>query len=249
MGFSGGCADFSRTAVCCSPDISETIEIENPKLESYRDALEEYIKNPRCKVPLTFEKRGPHSLAKRELKYPMDVTQHILLALLAGTMGGTMNEMVEDSWNDAMGTRFSNLHFPAFRDYVSGVHTFAVRGPIELASGIVCNLSYWNKMASNDKKEKTLVCYDPKRCVGDECFPDDADDDSIVARQVGSGSSFGAFHHHRHAHRHMSGQDSQKRSGKIEKRSRDYTASFMGTNGRTFTITVTTLPVCLCLQS
>ncbi|CAN9362086.1 unnamed protein product [Alternaria alternata] len=154
-------------------------------------------------------------------------------------MGGTMNEMVEVSWNDAMGTRFSNLHFPALRDYVTSLHTFAVRGPIELATEIVCNLSYWNKMASDDKKEKTLVCYDPERCVGNECFPDDPDDESIVARQVGSGSSIGAFHHHRHAHRQISGQGSQKRSGKIEKRSRDYTASFMGSNGRTFTITVT----------
>lgn len=249
MGFSNGCADFSRTAICCSPDISDTIQVENPKLETYRDALEEYMKSPRCKVPSTFDKRDSLSLAKRDLKYPMDVTHELLLALLAGTMGGSMNSLVEESWNNAMGTQFNNLHFPALEEYVRGLRIYDVRGPIEVAYEIICNLNYWNQLASKNEEEKTLVCYDPTSCSGEACYGGNAGGGSSVARSLRSDSSPHSFRRHRHVHRHVSTQIYEKHASTLEKRTRSYDASFMGSNGRTFTITVTMPPVRSCVRS
>lgn len=249
MSFSNGCADFSRTAICCSPDISDTIQVENPKLDTYRDALEEYMKNHRCKVPATFDKRDSFSLAKRDLKYPMDVTHELLLPLLAGAMGNSMNSLVEESWNNAMGTKFSKLHFPAFEGYVHDLYIYGLRGPIEVACEIICNLGYWNQLASKNVEEKPLICYDHTSCGGEDCYGGNAGGVSSVAQSLQSLSPPRSFRRHRHVHRYVSTQVYEKRASNLEKRARSYDASFTGSNGRIFTITVTMPPVHSCVRS
>lgn len=117
MGFCNVCADFSRTAICYLHGISDTIHVENPNTETYRDTLEGHVNNLRCKVPSTFDKRDSLSLAKRDLKYPMDVIHKLLLlALLAGTTGDPMNNLVEESWNNPMKIWFSRLSFLALEE-------------------------------------------------------------------------------------------------------------------------------------
>lgn len=89
MSYGGDCAEWSNKALCGVPNMSDTIQIENPKLDEYRDALSEYIKNSRCEVPAPFSKRDSFPLVKTEQKYPYDVTGHILLELLTVTGGGS----------------------------------------------------------------------------------------------------------------------------------------------------------------
>jgi chitinase len=255
MGSDKECANFSYRALCCVPNISDTIQIENPKLETYRDALGEFMKAPRCEIPGPFEKRHSLALAKRELRYPYDVTNHILLALLAKTVGNSMNDKMEEAWNAAMGTRFNNLHFPSLRKYVTGLYTYETQGPIALSHQIVCNLNMWNLRAAGNDTERTLFCYDTS-CSDGSCdwTPDSSEGDAQSARD-GSLSESLEFrerrlakrhhHHHRHVHGHESNGTSPTPSVLIKRSNRDFTAQLRNPDGTTGSITVTLAEVSL----
>jgi chitinase len=229
MGYNKDCANFSYRALCCVPHMVDIVQIENPKLDEYRDSLKEYLKNPRCAVPGSFTKRDSNSLVTREQKYPYDVTGHILLQLLTVTGGGSaMIDLMEEAWNSAMGDKFSYLHFPSLREFAQKLHTWQTRGPIELTQQIMCNLNSWNSRASKGAKKSIICVYDP--CEDDEC---DIDTPERRVRAVSSAEPFDHTHRHRHRHlhRHPAPRGTEETTEKfvvLEKRTRTYTARLQG---------------------
>jgi hypothetical protein len=146
----------------------DVIQVENPKLDQYRDTLQEFLKNTRCEFPGPFTKRGSHSLIRREQEYPYDVTGKILLVLLTNSAGSSMLDLMQEIWNKAMGDKYSNMHFPGLREYAQSLHSWKSRGPIEVAQKMMCSVNHWNSRASKDEAKKTIVCADIP-CPGEEC--------------------------------------------------------------------------------
>ncbi|KAI4621511.1 hypothetical protein J4E80_003881 [Alternaria sp. BMP 0032] len=225
LSYGGDCAEWSYKALCCVPNISETIQIENPKLEEYRDALEEYIKDPRCSVPQTFGKRDSLSLIKRDLDSPYDVTHQLLLGLIAKTASSSMYDLMSEAWNKAMGTTYSSLKFPKLREFVTELDIYKSRGPIEVAYEIMCSLNYWNSRAAGGSK--TLVCYDPS-------YDKDAASPARLARSIPS-----RHHHHHYVHRHALSHSSDHTLAKRVGRARDYRVEINGGVNPNHRITIT----------
>jgi chitinase len=243
MGYDKKCANYSYRALCCVPNMVDIIQVENPKLQEYRDALEEYTKAPRCEVPSPFSKRELHALGKREQKYPYDVTGHVLLALLTGTAGSNaMNDLMEEIWNKAMGDRFSNLHFPSLRDFAMKLPTWATQGPIAVSQKIMCNLNSWNERASGKGSAKTLVCYDTT-CSEGEC--QQARPGARKARSVPSLNLIDHSYHRRHHHHHHNYMYVRQASNEtsLEKRREPYYPSLVNPDGNWVTIELLLPPV------
>ena len=155
------CALGSVKAFCCEPNAYTTVQTETPKLTAYRDAMKDFIRNPRCILPVPFDAPTSAAKVKRDLKYPLDVTYTLLLALLtARSRESELYKAEENIWNEAMGSQFENLHFPAAYDYFKGLHSWITQGPHELAHRSLCSMWSWNARAAKKPNEKTLVCYD-----------------------------------------------------------------------------------------
>jgi chitinase len=247
LGYDKKCANFSYRALCCVPHMVDVIQIENPKLQSYRDALAEYIKNPRCEVPAPFSKRDSTLLVKREQKFPYDMTGEILLKLLTLAGGGSaMMSLMEEAWNAVMGNRYSNLHFPSLREFTQKLHTWTTRGPIELAQQIMCNLNYWNSRAAKKGTMKTLVCVDMS-CDAEDCG-EDIEPQRLV-RRISEGQPAEPFSHghqrHHHHHRHNIQQRSAEHDSSLshftlqKREERDYKVEVIDSSGTKRTITIT----------
>jgi chitinase len=244
MGYDKKCANFSYRALCCVPHMVDVIQIENPKLQEYRDALSQYTKNPRCEVEAPFSKRDSFALIKREQKYPYDITAQILLSLLTVSGGGSgMITLMEEAWNSAMGTRFNNLHFPRVREFLQKLHTWTSRGPIEMTQQIMCNLNYWNSRASKKDSEKTLICIDMS-CDDEDCG--DLESQWPERRSLGtvkrlSNGQLRHVHHNRHHHgiQEKTAHESSLDHHVLEKRSRDYKVKLVSPTGQISTITIT----------
>ncbi|RYP56698.1 hypothetical protein DL771_011637 [Monosporascus sp. 5C6A] len=123
-------------ARCCVPSYSDTIEVENPKLDAWRAALEDYTRDPTCPNPgpigslkaLTRpvesidaeeEAEEPFSmqasmlsngsaagLVKRAGRSTISTTESLLLNLLTMTGSKSMLEAQEEIWNDFMPEEF-----------------------------------------------------------------------------------------------------------------------------------------------
>ncbi|KAH5292828.1 hypothetical protein HBI11_188100 [Parastagonospora nodorum] len=238
MGYDKDCANFSYRALCCVPHMTDIIQVENPKLNEYRNSLEEYLKNPRCEVPEPFTKRSSPSLIKRAEKWPYDITGQILLLLLTNSAGGAMLDSMQEIWNKAMGDKYSYLHFPSFRKYAQSLNVYTSHGPIALAEKIKCNLNYWNARASNGTK-KTIVCNDVP-CSGELCTYEQLERRSET---FSPSKHFDHDHGHRHSHLHYHpGQGENKQTTRdvvLKKRARYYAASLEGADGETAEITMT----------
>jgi hypothetical protein len=76
------CASGSAKAFCCEPNAYTTVKTETPKLTAYQDTIEDYMKNPRCIIPVPFDEPITAAKVKRDLEYPVNVTYTLLLALL-----------------------------------------------------------------------------------------------------------------------------------------------------------------------
>ena len=200
------CASGSAKAFCCEPNAYTTVTTKTPKLTAYRDAMEDCMKNPRCIIPVPFDEPTTATKVKRDLKYPLDVTYNLLLALLtAKSRESEMYKAEEKIWNEAMGTPFGNLHFPAAYDYFKGLDSWTTNGPLELAYRVLCNTWSWNARAAKTSNDETLICYDV--CTVETCS--DVDDDDIpegdtdfpVARRALDVLPI-LSHQHHHARRH-----------------------------------------------
>lgn len=98
-------ASGSAKAFCCEPNAYTTVKTETPKLTAYRDAMEDYMKNLRCMIPVPFDEPTTAAKVKRDLEYPLDVTYTLLLALLTGkSRESEMCKAEEKIWNEATGT-------------------------------------------------------------------------------------------------------------------------------------------------
>lgn len=118
----------------------EIIQVEIPVLDEYRDALEEYLKDPTCEIP-GFATRNVHPLSARAEKSSIRSVQALLLALIVQTASNSLLDMTKEIWNKAM-KDYKNLQFPGLRDYIKSTEAYRIQGPIQISSDIVCSLSY-----------------------------------------------------------------------------------------------------------
>jgi hypothetical protein len=225
MGYDKNCANFSYRALCCVPHLTETIQTENPLVEEYRDAMEAYVKDPKCENP-GFAGRDLHALSRREEKPEIRTVAGLLLNLIV-FMGAqnALNDIRQEIWNRAMAS-YTYLQFPALRDYIKSTEAYRTQGPIEVSSAIVCNPNYWNKLAANETEEE-LDCIDGIVCEGDHCNLANLNPraESLIHPRKHS--------HHNHLHRANHG------TTKLDKRvgsARDYKVELPG--GGTVTITL-----------
>jgi chitinase len=199
------CASGSAKAFCCEPNAYTTVKTETPKSTAYRHVMQDYMKNARCIIPVPFDEPTTATKVKRDLEYPLDVTYTLLLALLtAKSRESEMYKAEEKIWNEAMGTQFGNVHFPAAYDYFKGLDSWTTNGPLELAHRVLCNIWSWNARAAKTPNDETLVCYNV--CTGETCSDDDddipdGDTDFPVARRALDVLPISSHQHH-HARRH-----------------------------------------------
>lgn len=136
-------------SMCCIPSFSDTIEVENPIFNSYRQALLSYLTNPTCVVS---DKDRKHSLILQddtENAYIISTVQGLLLALLAQSRSQSMMDSMEDIWNAKMEDDFKYLKFPELREHVKDLDEYQREGPIVISENIVCNPNYWNARLGN----------------------------------------------------------------------------------------------------
>lgn len=233
------CAMGSVKAFCCEPNAYTTVKTENSKLTAYRDGMGEFMKNPRCILPVPFDEPTSAARVKRDLKYPLDVTYTLLLALLtARSRDSEIYKAEETIWNEAMGTQFENLHFPAAFDYIKGLNSWLTQGPHELTYRILCSMWSWNARAAKEQGGNTLVCYDP--CTGDSCGDEDPDDDTDfpekrraldVPTTLRLSHSHDLSHRHHIHHRQEPGANIEE-THQLEKRRAPYQYTVTGADGR-----------------
>lgn len=210
---------------CCIASFSEQVEVENPLIEDYRDAMEEYVKDPTCKNPDTFVPRGLHSISKRDEKYTTKRAQALLLALIVQSGSNALRDIMGEIWNKAM-SKYKNLQFPELRNYLTDLDAYGTEGPIRLASSIICSPAYWNNIASK-AEEENLVCIDAI------CNEDDCPDLEPLERRTES-----LVHIHRHNHYHRDHRANHIERGLVKRvgAARDYTFNVPG--GGSITITL-----------
>lgn len=217
LGYDKKCANFSYRALCCVPHMTDIIQIENPVLDEYRDALDEYLKDPTCENP-GFATRDVHPLSARAEKSSTRSVQALLLALIVQTASNSLLDMTKEIWNKAM-KDYKNLQFPGLRDYIKSTEAYRVQGPIQISSSIVCSPSYWNTLASKTEEEKLI-------CIDGIC-----DHQSCTLPNLNSRSNPLIRRHHSHHKAHHSHNKVIKRVGPA----RDYSVELPG---GTITITL-----------
>ncbi|KAF2820809.1 glycoside hydrolase [Ophiobolus disseminans] len=227
-GYDKKCANQSYRALCCVPHMTDSVQVDNPKLEEYRNAMAAYVKDPKCDNP-GFATRDLHALMGRAEKSPSITVQGIVLALLVQTGSNALLDLAKDIWNKAM-ERYTYLQFPALRDYIKSTNAYRTQGPIEMSMKIVCSPNYWNSLAAKTQEEK-LNCIDGIVCEGDHCELSNLNPraDSLIRPHKHS--------HHNHLHRADHGKT------KLDKRfgpARDYSVNIPG--GGTVTITLPSYP-------
>lgn len=171
-----GCKSGGK-ARCCLPNYSDTIEVENPKLDEYRDALKLYLKDPVCANPGSIVSRRDSlqmhtppttalSLLKRADASTTEVkTRSILLEILATVGTSAMLDVMEDIWDGAIGDKWANLKVSSLRPFVKDLPEYGRDGPIQIAHDIVCSPNSWNNRVGGDK---TVTCVDGF-CTQDNC--------------------------------------------------------------------------------
>lgn len=242
---------------CCLPNYSDTIEVENPKLDEYRSTLTAYLAAPQCPNPgpifdtrrrlLKRTLRDGHSLDnygnsnETNLESPADLSSRsdqstinsaeaMLLVLLTSGTTSSMLEAMTTIWNDEVAGRFSGLRMPALRSYVTGLTEWLTEGPIQIAHGIICNPHFWSAYAGGSK---TITCAS-NVCSVEKCEPDDIEedeDDSLVLRETSLVEA-------------SAGTLKLPRAGVLEKRTRTYRAVL--NDGTTSTAIILTLPDVSC---
>jgi chitinase len=225
MGYDKNCANLSYRALCCVPHLTETIQKENPLVEEYRDAMEAYVKDPKCENP-GFAGRDLHALSRREEKPQIRTVAGLLLNLIV-FMGAqdTLNDIRQEIWNRAMAS-YTYLQFPALRDYIKSTEAYRTQGPIEVSSAIVCNPNYWNKLAANETEEE-LDCIDGIICEGDHC--------NLSNLNPRAESLIHPYKHSHHNHLHRANHGTTKLDKRVG-RARPYKVELPG--GGTVTITL-----------
>lgn len=211
--------------------------------------MEDYMKNPRCIIPVPYDEPTTAAKFKRGLEYPLNVTYTLLLALLtAKPRESEMYKAEKKIWNEAMGTQFGNLHFPAAYDYFKGLDSWTTNGPLELAYRVLCNMWSWNARAAKTPNNETLVCYDvcTETCSDDDGIPE-GDTDFPVARRaldvlpiLSHQHHLARRHHTHHAHHEHSTRSDISETHQLTKRRPPYQYTVTGADGhkRSFLITL-----------
>lgn len=202
-------------ARCCVPNYSDTIEVENPKLDTYRSTLEDYIRNPTCPNPgpldsesvlmalpepteplpirqgLILNNVSALTLGERAESSTFNQAEGFLLNLLTKASLESMLEAEEKIWNDYMPEEFgAGLRMPHLRNYLQDLPAWDTEGPIQLSHGVICSPNYWAGLASG--ASDTAVNCSLSTCDTDGCQSEDLESRGLTQRGklVGSARSF-----------------------------------------------------------
>ncbi|RSL96918.1 hypothetical protein CEP52_011197 [Fusarium oligoseptatum] len=236
------CTDGAM-AVCCTPGYNDTIEVENPKLQEFRDAVKEYTKRPVCTNPgPLLSKRGDlfddflgseeadasvnTSLAvvenfAREVDNGGKKTEELLFLIIAKSGTDAMISTMIEIWNGTMGKLFPNLHTSVLLKYLEKLGVYKKKGPKAMSHSIICHPSMWNARIGAEKgdgggKTALIDCSEHYCPYESECIDPDADLPEVSKR-----SHFDShlvqlpYRSHRHHHHeiHRRHQDLFKRAG------------------------------------
>ncbi|KAJ4142851.1 hypothetical protein NW754_010290 [Fusarium falciforme] len=221
------CAD-GALSTCCIPSYSDTLEVENPKLQEFRDALSEYIETPMCTNPgPLLEKRGSSAedlfsleasdasgttsldvfeLFPREVDNGSKKAAEMLFMILAAGVTNAMMSMMMEIWNATVGKLFRNLRMPGLRDYVQDQEAYEQEGPREMSHNIVCHPGMWDARIEAEKdggSNTTLIDCSTEFCPYEgECEDPDADPpegpEEVTKRSPDNGRQL--FQRHRRHH-------------------------------------------------
>lgn len=233
-----------KRARCCLPSFFDTIEVENPKLENYRDSLKSFIADPKCDNPgPTLDSRSPDLFNPASLSWSVDLLQPraensrikdaegVLLVLITKTGTAALREAIEKIWNDIVGEKFQHLKFPGLREFVTKLPEYDVAGPIQLSHSIICSPNSWNARSGGGGGTQVVNCTE-SFCTRQGC---DIDQSSAVKRfatkgHVGSRAWL------------LGGTTTHTRF--FDKRQReDYVARLVAPDGETYAVTLTLPPV------
>jgi len=177
---------------------SDSIQTEKPLLDEYRNALTEYMKDPKCENPgFVSQSRELHALSPRAEKSSTRAVQGLLLALIVQVGTTALYEQRDIIWNSAMES-YVYLQFPELRDYIKSTDAYRSQGPIQISANIICSPNNWNSLASKAHKTK-LNCAGGIICEGDHC-----DLSNLKARAE---SLFRPHKHSHHNHLHKANHD------------------------------------------
>lgn len=147
-------------ARCCTPSYFDTIKVENPKLDEYRDEIRRYLDNPTCSKPGSIDARSlsafssidARGLSKRQSSSTPG--QHkttemcIQLLILAGP--SSMIEEVGRIWDNYIGAKWPNLRVSHMRREVKKLYDYQAHGPIQVCHDITCSPHSWdNRLGSS----------------------------------------------------------------------------------------------------
>ncbi|KAF2466138.1 glycoside hydrolase [Lindgomyces ingoldianus] len=167
-------------ARCCIPSYSDTVEVENPKLDQYRSDMKRYLDNPTCKNPgPIFDSRAVGmintdrfmrnrirngELTVRSEADGVNSANGLLLLLVTKSATTGMLEALEKIWDDSVGDKYPNLKISGLRSFITRLPNYGSEGPIQIVHSIICSPHYWSDRAG----KKKLVCIDGI-CTKDSC--------------------------------------------------------------------------------
>lgn len=161
-------------ARCCTPSYFDTIEIENSKLDEYREDVQRYLDNPTCDNPGTIQDRG---LSRRQSRgSPGQVkTMEMCVSLL--TVGGTasMHEEMSRIWDRYIGGRWPNLRVVVLRRKAANLAEYLANGPYQICHDITCSPYSWNNRLGDSPVLDCIEGY----CAMDTGHPDEEFCDNV----------------------------------------------------------------------
>lgn len=217
---------------CCVPKYSDTIEVENPKLDSYRDAVTAYMMDPTCAKPgpiLERELLDGGALARRADNKRVKETEALLLALITKAGTSSMLEAMAKIWNDHVGDKFPNLKFDNFRSWATDLPEYGTEGPMQMSHSIVCSPNYWNaRVGAGGSGSESLVDCSEGICETEDC----GGDESLAGRSLAA---------HLSAREKAWSEAPADLDSALAKRasSRTYTANLVAPDGTRRSITIT----------
>jgi chitinase len=186
----GGGGGRSR---CCVPSYSDTVKVENPKLDEYRDDMRAYLDDPTCENPgsvldsrrmalrsidiMSDQQNQNGTLVARGKSDAWNPANGFLLLLVTKSAASGMLDAMEEIWDDAMQKPFPNLKITNLRKFLTGLASYATDGPIQAVHDVICSPHYWNNLAG----PRTLTC---GRSICEEESCDDLDRRSLPEKRI-----------------------------------------------------------------
>lgn len=208
------CFPRGGKARCCKPAYYDTIEVENPKLEEYRDELDRYLESPVCwnsssdvdwspnpAEPLPGDGDADDSSLFRRWLFPSITgplerasaspgqrTTHEMCVDLMVLAGSTsMLDMMEEIWNEKFAGLFSNLRASTLRNDVKDLPEYSAQGPLQVCQDLICSPYSWNNRMGNAGARTNCTdgfCALNRSEDRDDCNDEDDSSESRLVKRI-----------------------------------------------------------------